>query len=186
MYWILIRNSPKKIPSWPLSILKSYALSNKQSLLVSLSTIQIMENWVPVNKRNQQSNRPRTKLKKEHSFYDILWQLKRIYDISKKKKRKRLVCDNLKSSRSGQIFSKNNYKLFTYGQSTPPFTPPSLCPPPLMLQIWFIMFLNFEWVWQWLIEWVCEWNLLKRNGPSHIRVVNLLSIQNESSCILWF
>ena len=133
MYWILIRNSPKKIPSWPLSILKSYALSNKQSLLVSLSTIQIMENWVPVNKRNQQSNRPRTKLKKEHSFYDILWQLKRIYDISKKKKRKRLVCDNLKSSRSGQIFSKNNYKLFTYGQSTPPFTPPP------MLQIYDLL-----------------------------------------------
>ena len=186
MYWILIRNSPKKIPSWPLSILKSYALSNKQSLLVSLSTIQIMENWVPVNKRNQQSNRPRTKLKKEHSFYDILWQLKRIYDISKKKKRKRLVCDNLKSSRSGQIFSKiiTNYSPMA-NQPLPLLLPP-YAPPPNASDIWFIMFLNFEWVWQWLIEWVCEWNLLKRNGPSHIRVVNLLSIQNESSCILWF
>ena len=55
MYWILIQSSPKKIPSWPPSIPKSYALSNRQSLQVSLSTIQIMENWVPVNKKNRPS-----------------------------------------------------------------------------------------------------------------------------------
>lgn len=165
MYWILIRSSPKKTPSWPPSIQKSYALSNRQSLQDSLSTIQITENWVPVSKRN----RPRTKLYEAQGRYSqsysiILNLKKQTQNMSKirkvlyahKWKRRFLKKTSLRQRGIATVSLHSRPKLFTYYGYF--LFPPRLCPFIAWNMIFFLSFISdLSNCGKWLIESMREW-----------------------------